>query len=106
MHDNSSDVVVMREEEVCDNCEQLKAELAKRKKQWTEQETAYEKAMQAVEMRLIEERKKNDELRAEIEIATSKIQNLQEEIQQTSHIPRTDVPTVTRSLETITRGVL
>lgn len=58
MHDNSSDVVVMREEEVCDNGEQLKAELAKRKKQWTEQETAYEKAMQAVEMRLIEERKK------------------------------------------------
>ncbi|XP_068723543.1 uncharacterized protein [Montipora capricornis] len=104
MHANSSDVVITREQEVCDNCEQLKEELTKRKKQWTEQETPCETAVEALEMRLIEERKKNDDLNREIEIAASKIQNLQEEIQQTSHISRTDVPTVTRSLETITRG--
>ena len=58
MHDNSSDVVISREEEVCDNCEQLKEELTKRKTQWTEQETAYETAVEALEMRLIEKRKK------------------------------------------------
>ena len=61
MQDTTSEVDVT-DEELCENCKQLGEELTKRKKQQTEQETTYEKAVGALEIRLKDERKKNDDL--------------------------------------------